>query len=103
MVNDYSYLGCFTDSGSNRALTHVAHTDETSKSMTVEFCTSTCKDAGYKYAGTEYGGECFCDNEIGGGNTAVAGSAVDSGCNMLCNGDSIEWCGGKGRLTVYVN
>lgn len=102
VVNDFAYMGCFTDSAGSRALTHVAHNDETSKSMTVEFCTKTCKEAGYKYAGTEFGGECFCDNSIGGGNTAVAGNAVDSGCDVLCNGDSTEWCGGKGRLTLYV-
>ena len=100
-VNGYSYLGCYTDSASSRTLTHVAHNDQTSKTMTVEFCTNACQNAGFKYAGTEFGGECYCDNSLNGGNSAVVGNAVDSGCDMLCNGDSTEWCGGKGRLTLY--
>jgi hypothetical protein len=103
VVNGYRYLGCYSDSPSSRALTHVAHNDDTSKTMTNEFCTNACSLAGYKYAGTEFGGECFCDNTIGGGSTGQVGDPVDSGCDFLCNGDSSEWCGGKGRLTLYVS
>jgi hypothetical protein len=99
-VNGFSYVSCYTDSASARVLTHVAHNDQTSKNMTVEFCTSTCAAAGFVYAGVEFGGECYCDNQLASGAASVSGNPVDSGCDIECNGDSTEWCGGNGRLSL---
>lgn len=99
-VNGYSYLGCFSDDASNRSLTHVMHNSDTSQVMTVELCTSSCNSAGYTYAGLEFGGECFCDSTLGDSGLPQSGNPADTGCNMLCNGDSSEWCGGKSRLSL---
>ena len=64
--------------------------------MTVALCTSACKSGGYTYAGVEYSGECYCGNSI----TAPGAPATD-GCNMLCNGNQTEYCGGPNRLDLY--
>lgn len=100
-VNGYTYLGCFNDDASNRGLTHVMHNNDNSPVMTVELCTSLCFNSGYTYAGLEFGGECFCDSTLGNSSDPVQGSSpVDTGCNILCDGDATEWCGGKGRMTL---
>ena len=65
--------------------------------MTVAKCTTAC--AAYTYAGVEYSGECYCGNTL----TAPGGPAPDglAGCNMLCNGNQTEYCGGPNRLDLY--
>ena len=69
-----------------------------SGSLTVALCTTACKNSGYTYAGVEYAGECYCGNAIANGGPAPDGF---SGCNMLCNGNSSEYCGGPNRLDMY--
>ena len=93
----WTSLGCYTDSVGARTLT----TNEYPPGqMTVELCTSTCKIAGYTLAGVEYAGECYCGNTFSnGGGPAPDGS---TGCNMACNGNSAEICGGANRLNVYM-
>ncbi|EAQ93303.1 hypothetical protein CHGG_01538 [Chaetomium globosum CBS 148.51] len=59
-------------------------------------CTAACRAANYILAGVEYGGECYCGNSIA--NGAIPAT---SGCSMVCNGDSSEFCGGPDRLNVY--
>ena len=47
----------------------------------------------------EYGSECYCDNAPQNyGGPATDGSI---GCNMACQGNADELCGGPGRLNVY--
>ena len=95
----WSSMGCYSDSVSSRSLSNgVAH--DQSAQMTVELCTSACQSAGYSLAGVEYAGECYCDNSLQGGHL-VSGNPSDSGCNMACNGDSSEYCGGPDRLNLY--
>lgn len=67
--------------------------------MTVALCTAACKAQSYSYAGLEYAAECYCGNSIGGTN----GPAPDGlkGCNMPCNGNASEYCGGPNRLDMY--
>ncbi|EMC92658.1 hypothetical protein BAUCODRAFT_114446 [Baudoinia panamericana UAMH 10762] len=96
----WASLGCFNDSVGARTLSNAQYLD----SMTIEECTSACAKAGYTFAGTEYGGECYCDNAIQ--NYAAlnyGGPAVDggAGCNMACAGTVNEMCGGPDRLNVY--
>ncbi|KAJ3942105.1 uncharacterized protein N0V96_007596 [Colletotrichum fioriniae] len=64
--------------------------------MSVLQCTNACQAAGYSLAGVEYSSECYCDNQLR--NT---GSAGFDGCNMLCSGNSSEYCGGSNRINVY--
>ncbi|KAL8717991.1 MAG: hypothetical protein Q9181_008250 [Wetmoreana brouardii] len=59
-------------------------------------CLSMCYQ--YKYAGIEYGRECWC------GNTLAASSAqatAETQCNKKCPGDATEICGAGNRLTLY--
>ncbi|KAL2271185.1 hypothetical protein VTJ83DRAFT_556 [Remersonia thermophila] len=94
-VNGYEYLGCYAEGTTGRALTYAAP-GIPSGEMTVAKCTEACHAANYILAGVEYGGECFCGNTISNG-----GAPASSGCNILCNGNSSEYCGGPGRLNVY--
>lgn len=101
IVNGYSYIGCFTDSPSKRGLRYAKYDSTTSPRMTVELCTNLCFKSGYIYAGLEYGGECFCDSTLANSSQLVTEAAPpDTGCDIPCKGDSTEWCGGKGRMTV---
>jgi hypothetical protein len=64
--------------------------------MTVEACTTACQAGGFSFAGVEYGGECYCANAITNG-----GAPATDGCNMACNGNSAESCGGPNRINLY--
>ncbi|KAL2884432.1 hypothetical protein SGCOL_000379 [Colletotrichum sp. CLE4] len=64
--------------------------------MSVLQCTNACQAAGYSLAGVEYSSECYCDSQLR--NT---GSSGFDGCNMLCSGNSSEYCGGPNRINVY--
>jgi hypothetical protein len=64
--------------------------------VTNELCTAACSAAGYPLAGTEYSGECYCGQVYSNG-----GAEVQTGCNMVCNGNSTETCGGSNRLSVW--
>lgn len=87
-------LGCYTDDVSSRTLgTNMSPSDEI---VTVISCTQLCGNAGYEYAGVEYGRECYCGNSI-----LAPGSPASSGCNMACTGDRSELCGGPNRLNLY--
>ncbi|CAG5137745.1 uncharacterized protein ALTATR162_LOCUS191 [Alternaria atra] len=67
--------------------------------MTNAKCRDACRAGGFVLAGTEYAGECFCDNQIrNNGGPAPDGEAK---CNMPCNGDQTEMCGGPDRLTFF--
>ncbi len=85
--------------------------------MTVAGCVQACKAAGFSLAGVEYAGECCeyskqqprrnitdstfidCDNTIHNAATAAPGGLSD--CNMVCKGNSSEYCGAGGRLDIY--
>ncbi len=91
-----SYLGCFKDSGDpfgteNRDLNglFVSKSD-----MTVKKCINLCKSKGFKYAGVEYGSQCFCGNSYG-----KYGKADN--CNMKCSGNANEICGGFWAINIY--
>lgn len=84
---------CYTDSISARTLTGAEFVSE---SMTTDACLDFCYSKGYKYAGTEWSKECYCDSDFRNG-----GSPVDDGCDMACSGAADETCGGGNRLSVY--
>jgi hypothetical protein len=89
----FSSYGCFVD-GNPRALAYSAGSTSTN---TPYKCASTCQSLGYKYAGVEYGSECYCSN------TAPTSSAKATDCNMACSGDNTQTCGAGNRLSVYVD
>lgn len=94
----WQYSGCVSDSVSNRTLTGARVNDN---SLTIARCAAVCESAAggpFAYMGTEYSGECYCGNAIGG-----TGAPTDEGdCSMACSGNQAEMCGGPGRLSLYV-
>lgn len=96
-VGDWSSLGCWTDHGIfNRTLSTIMPTAGGQPEMTVAHCTSACQGAGFTLAGVEYGLECYCGNK-----TTNLGEPTTEGCNMGCNGNKTELCGGFDRLNLY--
>ncbi|KAK3679133.1 hypothetical protein LTR78_000693 [Recurvomyces mirabilis] len=87
-------IGCYSDSSSARSLSVPTYIQVP---MTIEACTNACSTAGYTIAGLEYAGQCFCDNSLQ--NSAAL--VTDGRCNMECNGNSNEICGGPNGLSVY--
>ncbi len=49
----------------------------------------------FRYAGLTYYGVCYCGNTVNGDKTD------DSKCNLACDGDHSEMCGGSGTLNVW--
>jgi hypothetical protein len=85
-----SYLGCYTD-----AMTRALPDELMSSGATVESCVAAASARGLKYAGLQYGGQCFA------GNTLGYALAVGSECNMRCTADAAEVCGGTWRNSIY--
>ncbi|KAH7126789.1 hypothetical protein B0J11DRAFT_526490 [Dendryphion nanum] len=98
-VNGFRSLGCYSDNVNDRTLSTGMGTGGGAGSLTAALCTSACDAAGYFYAGLEYAGECYC------GNTLATGAKLEdaSGCNMVCNGNATEYCGGSNRLNLYTS
>ncbi|KAH8701492.1 copper radical oxidase [Phaeosphaeriaceae sp. PMI808] len=88
--------GCYTDSVGSRTLASGGTVDG---AMTNAKCQNACRSAGYILAGTEYSGECYCDNQIR--NNGGPASDGEAKCNMLCNGNQTEACGGPDRLSLF--
>lgn len=89
----FKYAGCFKDS-KDRALSGEIRANL--GAISNEKCVTHCKSAGYSLAGTEYGGQCYCGNELVGSQ-----KLDDSACNIACEGDKSDVCGGGWALTVY--
>jgi hypothetical protein len=86
----FSSQGCWTDTGNPRSLPIRMNPTN----QTIDSCLQACQ--GYQYAGMEYGGECYC------GNNLIAGaSAPILDCAMPCNDNGSEYCGAGNRLSLY--
>ena len=83
------YLGCFADS-QDRDLPYPAYD---ASSNTPALCVATCADAGYMFAATQNGSECFCGNAYG-------GQGPSGGCRLTCSDDA-GLCGGPFANSVY--
>ncbi|KAK6593884.1 WSC domain-containing protein-like protein 3 [Botrytis cinerea] len=72
-----------------------------STGFTIEFCETACK--GFSYFGMEYSNECYCGNVLGVGSiNQTSSNPSNNGCSMLCKGNNKEYCGGPGKLDVYM-
>lgn len=91
-----TYQGCWSDQ-SPATFTYMAYTNTTGN--TIELCTSTCAQQGYKAAGLEFGTQCFCGNSL----TYEAQEVIDSSCATACPGNSSEICGGGNRISLFSN
>lgn len=98
-LTGYTYLGCYSEATQGRALSGLGN-PIAGNTVTPETCAKGC--AMYIYFGVEYSGECYCGNTINTGSALVAGNTPDATqCNMKCNGNSTELCGGPNRLNMY--
>ncbi|GJE88432.1 WSC-domain-containing protein [Phanerochaete sordida] len=59
-------------------------------------CAYLCNNAGFTYAGVEYGDECHCGTGYTGGARAPT-----TDCNMPCSGDPGLTCGASWRIQIY--
>ncbi|TAQ87945.1 hypothetical protein B7494_g3730 [Chlorociboria aeruginascens] len=92
-VGTYFSNGCWIEATGVRALTGASFAVNT---MTVENCASSCSE--FSIFGVEYGRECYCGNSL----AATSSQAASGDCNMLCAGNSTEYCGAGNRLNIYV-
>ena len=61
----WTFLGCYTDNVSGRALPNGESVPGGASAMTIELCQSTCLGLGYSLAGVEYADECCkCSKSI---------------------------------------
>ncbi|KAI2642536.1 WSC domain-containing protein [Xylaria nigripes] len=98
-INEYVPVGCWTDdSNQGKALFYRQDSLDTS-TLTTETCLKSCLNGGFPFAGTEYGGECYCGVVVGNGTNVATDQTT---CNMPCNGNSSQTCGGPARLSLYV-
>ncbi|KAJ7758795.1 copper radical oxidase [Mycena maculata] len=94
-IGDWTSLGCWSDNVNGvRSLPNGINA---ANPLTLEECTAGCLAAGYPFSGSEYAAQCYCGTSIGSG---AAQTAVTD-CNMLCAGNSSEFCGGPNRLSMY--
>lgn len=92
-VGDFKYAGCYKDA-SDRVLSGVIRANLGQVNNTA--CVAHCSSKGFSVAGTEYGGECYCGNEL-----SKVEKLDDSKCSMTCDGDDADKCGGDWALSVY--
>merc|ERR1719355_206062 len=94
-VVGWSYSGCFADSR-DRVMTGIKLANIGNHQVTNTKCVAYCESRGFSMAGTEYGGQCFCANSLS------PSTPVDDGkCDMPCEGDESQTCGGGMTLSVY--
>ncbi|KAL8799931.1 MAG: hypothetical protein Q9182_005519 [Xanthomendoza sp. 2 TL-2023] len=93
----YTPEGCYTEGYNGRAVAF-RQSQLDSKSMTTKVCLGACKSQNFPLAALEFGGECYCGVVLGNGTA----SAPDTECSTKCTGDSTDFCGGRGRLNLYV-
>ena len=87
----FTYKGCYTDNGGNRALPF----RQGSRLMTPALCDSLCPET--RFVGLQYGSECWCGPTLGAGSEKVA----DAECKMPCAGSHAAFCGSGLRFTLY--
>jgi hypothetical protein len=93
----WSDYGCWSDKLSGtRVLSGITFANLGVHQVTTTKCIAYCSARGWSLAGTEYGGQCFC------GNALVDSTELsESKCNMPCEGDETQICGGSLALSVY--
>jgi hypothetical protein len=91
----WSSAGCYTDSIHPRALSGITFANIGTK-ISSSGCVAYCNKRGYNIAGTEYGGQCFCGQSL-----QKSTKAAESICDMPCEGDATQICGGAAALNVF--
>ncbi|KAF2087626.1 WSC-domain-containing protein, partial [Saccharata proteae CBS 121410] len=95
LPSGWTSSGCYTDALTPRSLSGITFA-WWGEAMTSTGCANYCANQGFSIAGTENSSQCFCGNELSGSQ------AVDSGkCDMTCDGEDSQTCGGAAVLSVY--
>ncbi|KAM3443970.1 hypothetical protein NHJ13734_001694 [Beauveria thailandica] len=92
-VGGFKYAGCFKDASSRSLKGNIR---PNIGAMSNEKCVAQCKKLGFSAAGTEYGGQCYCGNELEGSERLD-----ESACNVACEDNAASKCGGSWALSVY--
>ncbi|XP_076084967.1 uncharacterized protein LOC143055698 isoform X1 [Mytilus galloprovincialis] len=92
VVVESGYIGCYQDD-STRILPKAVLKD---KGMTVQKCQQFCGKKGFKFAGVEYGYECFCGNVL-----RKCRKRKECDCKTPCSGNKRQTCGGPWRISIY--
>lgn len=95
VAEGWSYAGCYADVQA-RVLTGIKLANLGQHAVSNTKCVDYCEAKGFSVAGTEYGGECFCDSALDG-----AVKIDESRCSMVCEGDGQQICGGSMALSIY--
>ncbi|KAM7219302.1 WSC domain containing protein [Rhypophila decipiens] len=99
----YKYHGCYNettalqDTSGARAL-YNGKNEVKPGEMTVQRCQTFCNDGQFRYAGLEFSKECWCAQQLSG----ISAKLDDEECDMPCDGDKSQVCGGALKLTVYI-
>lgn len=82
----FVYAGCFDDNMNHVKTIKSPHTFS-DPGMTIQKCQSYCSgfNPPYKYAGLEFGDECYCGNNI-----QTSPAANQTYCTMHCAGDQTQ-------------
>jgi len=89
-----AYLGCYKDD----PLRRLPNSKGIITQMTPSVCIKNCLLEGSELAGMEYGNQCYC----GPRQALYSATRLDEGsCNMACEGDTYQNCGGILTLSIY--
>ena len=83
--NPEKYINCFSDS----------YTNKIGSGYTPSTCIQTCNTKGYKYAGVNNGGDCYCTDQTP--------QTISTQCKMACTASNAKqyYCGGQSATDVY--
>ena len=82
-------VGCFADSSTRALATSLGN------GQTIESCRAAARNRGLAYAGLEYYGECWASS------SPTLSRLPDSACNLVCNANDFEGCGGVWAVRVF--
>lgn len=93
--NGWNYVDCVVDNVNN---TRILGADQIqSSNMTIETCQTYCSSKGWRFAGVEYGTQCFCSSSLPA--TYTGGQS----CTQQCAGNRTELCGSPGLVSIFNN
>jgi hypothetical protein len=97
LAKEFVAAGCYRDkfAMTERVLPNIRYLDA---AMTIDKCTVRCGQAGFPFAGIEFGSECYC------GTKKPSEELPASECAMDCGGAAAKGaggCGGRLALTLY--
>ncbi|KAL2161506.1 hypothetical protein VTH06DRAFT_8068 [Thermothelomyces fergusii] len=112
-ASGYVYHGCYNETtglpgtAGARALhdgTNLVRPDTMTVEACLDFCRTGAGDARggttgrFRFAGLEYSRECWCGHTL----SSLSVKLPDDECDLPCDGNATQACGGSLKLTVYM-